>query len=294
MPATSYKATIKNEVLRFSKYNDIKDGDEIKFSTAPLQLTDAQVTWVLQDESRRFAVPQINLQFNYPVKAEDVKDKLAIEVEGVKSDYTIQHVGIGNMITVRLNSFKDEDRNYEAKIILAKGLKPEKGQNSTDEEIKTTLSIPSRFVLNINNVESEHDGTQGLIHIYTSQQLKGEDLSQYLVFDPKVKYSVVQEEYGVTLRSEQFDVDNSYSFTINMGLRGAIGGVLKEPYQETVAFGKLESDIKFTNGKAVYLSKKGGGKIEVRITNTPKVKLVISKIYENNLLMAERYGYYPQ
>ena len=34
--------------------------------------------------------------------------------------------------------------------------------------------------------------------------------------------------------------------------------------------------------------------MEVKITNVPKVKLMISKIYENNLLMAQRYGYYPQ
>ena len=52
--------------------------------------------------------------------------------------------------------------------------------------------------------------------------------------------------------------------------------------------------INFTNSKAVYLSKKGGKNIEVQITNVPKVKLIISKIYENNLLMAQRYGYYPQ
>jgi uncharacterized protein YfaS (alpha-2-macroglobulin family) len=48
------------------------------------------------------------------------------------------------------------------------------------------------------------------------------------------------------------------------------------------------------NNKAVYLSKKGGKNIEVQLTNVAKVKLVISKIYENNLLMSQRYGYYPQ
>ena len=53
-------------------------------------------------------------------------------------------------------------------------------------------------------------------------------------------------------------------------------------------------NINFTNSKAVYLSKKGAKNIEVQITNVPKVKLMISKIYENNLLMAQRYGYYPQ
>jgi uncharacterized protein YfaS (alpha-2-macroglobulin family) len=80
---------------------------------------------------------------------------------------------------------------------------------------------------------------------------------------------------------------------LQKNLRGRIGGVLKEEYDGSVAFGELESNVKFTNNKGVYLSKKGGKNIEVQITNTAKVKLVISKIYENNLLMAERYGYSP-
>ena len=33
--------------------------------------------------------------------------------------------------------------------------------------------------------------------------------------------------------------------------------------------------------------------MEVKITAIPKVKLTISKIYESNLLMVDRYGYYP-
>src|SRR5438046_9944028 len=55
----------------------------------------------------------------------------------------------------------------------------------------------------------------------------------------------------------------------------------------------MQSEVTMANSKAIYLSKKGGGSIEVRITNTPKVKLVISKRYENNLRMAQRYGYQP-
>ena len=76
-------------------------------------------------------------------------------------------------------------------------------------------------------------------------------------------------------------------------LRGKIGGVLKEEYNGSIAFGELEANITFTNSKAVYLSKKGGKNIEVKITNVPKVKIVISKIYESNLLVAQRYGYDP-
>jgi uncharacterized protein YfaS (alpha-2-macroglobulin family) len=294
LPATNYTASVKKEVLRFSKYNDIKNGDAISFHTAPLQLSDAQVTWVVQDESKHTAVPQISLQFNYPVKAEDLKEKMKINVDGEKTDYSVQNIGSSNEISIRLASFKGEDKNYEAQISIDKGLKPEKGENSIADPIKTTLSIPSPYVLNINNVESEHDGTSGVVRIYTSQQLTGENVSNFIKFDPAVNYTVEYTDYGVALRSDKFNAENSYSFTVNKGLRGRIGGVLKEPYNGNVAFGQLESDVKFSNSKAVYLSRKGGGNIEVRITNTPKIKLVISKIYENNLLMAERYGYEPK
>ena len=293
-PATTYKAEISKEVLRFSEYNSVKEGDDIQFSTAPLQLTDARVTWVLPDETSRNAVPQLQLQFNYPVEAAALQDRLKITVGETDVPFTLQHVGSGNTVSVRLQQFKAEDRNYEAAIVIGKGLKPVNGHNSTTESIKTNLSIPSPFVLNITNVESEHDGTQGIVHVYTSQQLATDQVTRHLFFDPAVKYSVNAEEYGFTLRSEQFSAENSYSFTINMGMRGKIGGVLKEPYNGSIAFGQMESDIRFTNSKAVYLSRKGGGNIEVQITNTPKVKLVISRIYENNLLMAQKHGYYPQ
>lgn len=292
LPATNYKATIKDEVLRYSKFNNIKD-DELDFYTAPLLLDDAQVTWVVADESRRLAVPQILLRFNYPVKVDDLKEKFRVDVDGQQTQFSMQNSGISNIVSVRLNSFKAEDKNYEAEISIEKGLKPEKGENSTKDPIKTILSIPSPYVLNINSVESEHDGTEGIVHIYTSQQLTGQNISNFIRFDPSVTYTVNYEEFGVTLRSEKFDPENSYTFSVGTGLRGNVGGVLKEEYNGSVAFGQLEADIKFTNNKAVYLSRKGGGNIEVRITNTPKVKLVISKIYENNLLMADRYGYYP-
>ncbi|MFL5774172.1 MAG: hypothetical protein ACJ75F_13505, partial [Flavisolibacter sp.] len=162
-PATSYEAKLNNEILHFSKYNDIKDADKIKFQTQPLELSDAQVSWVLQDEGHRTAVPQIIMLFNYPVRTEDLKDKLHIEVEGNKSEYTILNAGVTSKVSVRLDGFKSEDRNYEAQLLIDKGLKPEKGTNAIADAIQASLNIPSPFVLNINHVESEHDGTQGII-----------------------------------------------------------------------------------------------------------------------------------
>lgn len=292
-PATTYKATFNDELFRYTDYNEVQDAD-INFHTAPLQLTGAQVTWVVQDEGSRTAVPQINLGFNYAVKPEAVKDKLHIKVAGNKADYSLQTLSPSNEIAIRINDIKPEDKNYEAKISIDKGLLPEGGKNSTNEAIETILSIPSPYVLSINNVEAEYDGLEGIVRINTSQQLTGENIGSFITLDPQVKYTTEYTDYGVQLRSEQFNQDKSYTIAIAKGLKGKAGGILRESYNGSVAFGQIESNIRFTSSKAVYLSKQGGKNIEVQITNTPKVKLIISKIYENNILMAQRNGYEPQ
>ncbi|MGB3006825.1 MAG: MG2 domain-containing protein [Chitinophagaceae bacterium] len=291
-PATSYKASVKNAVLKYSKYNSVKNGNDLSFHTPALTLDGSQVVWI--GESSTTANPQVDLQFNYPVSPDDLKGKLKVEVNGKKVDFNLITISPDKKISVRLNGIKAEDNDIDAKVTIDKGIKPEKGNVSTEDPIISSLTISSPYVLNIQNVESSHDGMEGLVKVSTSQQLTNENIKSYLKIDPDLPYTIEPNDYGFTLRSDKFDVEKSYSITIAKGLRGKIGGVMKEDFTGGVAFGELESNISFTNSKAVYLSKKGGKNIDVQITNVPKVKLVISKIYENNLLLAQKYGYSPQ
>jgi len=294
-PATFYKAKFGSEVLRFSKFGNIKNAEDIKFHTPDLVLENVQVTWVLQDEQKHIPVPQVDLYFNYRVNPSDLREKLKIDVDNKKMDYSVQTLSPDNKISVRLNGLaKTEDKNYEARIVIEKGLKPEEGNNPTTDALTSTVSIPSPYLLSVQNVESEHDGMEGTVTVTTSQQLTGENLSSYIKFDPRIKYTTELMDNGFIIRSSGFDVEKSYGLTIAKGLHGKIGGVLKEDFNGSVAFGQLEANIRFTNSKAVYLSKDGGKNIEVRITNVPKVKIVISKIYESNLLVSQHFGYYPK
>ena len=291
-PATAYKAKIKKAVLRFSKYDIVKDANDIEFHTPDLTLDNSQITWI--GESGTSALPQVDLFFNYRVNPADLKEKLKFDIDGKEAGYTMITASPDNKISIRLTGIKTEDKDLNAKVTIDKGLKPENGMHSTPEAITTTLSVPSPYVLSIQNVESQHDGLEGVITVVTSQQLTGESLKSFVKFDPGVAFTTELSENGFTIRSDKFDVEKSYALTIVKGLRGKIGGVLKENFDGSIAFGELQANISFTNSKAVYLSKKGSRNIEVRITNVPKVKLIISKIYENNLLLAQRYGYSPQ
>lgn len=293
-PATTYKAKMTNEVLRYSKFGMVEKADKIEFHTPHLAVDDVQVFWTAKDESGKNAYPQVDLFFNYPVKPDEIKNKLKITVDGKEKEFTLVTQSPENKISVSINDLTVEDKDYQVKVTLAKGIKPLDGNNSTPDDLVENFNIPSPFVLLIQSVEGQHDGQEGSVVIRTSQPLVAENIKTYIKVDPEINYSVELTESGALIRSEGFNVDKSYTLNFLKGLRGRLGGVLKEEVSQQVAFGELESGINFTNNKGIYLSKQGAKNMEIRITNTPKVKLIISKVYENNLLLAQRYGYSPR
>ncbi|HSC39161.1 MAG TPA: MG2 domain-containing protein, partial [Chitinophagaceae bacterium] len=242
----------------------------------------------------RTAVPQLDLYFNYPVNPATLKDRLLVEVEGKPADYTLQTLSADTKVSLRILNLKTEDKDYDIKVSLDKGLLPEGGANATKEKTETKAFIPSPFTLSINDVDAENDGTNGRITIKTSQQVVADGLASYIKLTPAVKFTAEPTDDGFTISGEGFDADKSYELTLAKGLRGKIGGVLKDEYHTTVAFGKLEPAISFANSKAVYLAGQGARNIELKIVNVPTVKVIISKIYESNLLAVQRSGYYPK
>src|SRR5450432_1643352 len=292
-PATTFKATLKKDLLQFSDYGHIKKGDGLVFHTPDLKLDNTNVTWVLQDENSSTALPQLDLYFNYPVDPNILKEKLKIEVGGQPVTYNLQTLSADNKISLRLLNLKMEDKNYDAKITIDKGLIPQGGANGSKDVTESQTVIPSPFVLRINEVTTEHDGETGSLKVSTSQQVVPEELASYVKLDPAVKFTVEPSEDGFLIRSDNFDQAKSYALALTKGLKGRIGGTLHEEYNTNITFGELAPSVSFVNDKGVYLSGKGAQNIELKIVNVPKVKVIVSKIYENNLLAAGRSGYTP-
>ncbi|MBE7173165.1 MAG: alpha-2-macroglobulin family protein [Williamsia sp.] len=293
-PATSFQATVNDDVLDHSKYGRIKSGDKIQFRTPDLKLENSNFLWVLLDEGSKKIAPQVDLYFNYPVDPNALKDKLEIAVEGKRADFTLLTLSADNKQSVRLLNIAAEDKSYSVNVSIGKGLTPQGGNNSTTDAITQQSYIASPFELHVNDISSEHDGTVGTVEVKTSQQIADASLSSYIAFEPAVKFSTQLTDDGFLITSENFDASKSYRLVINKGLKGKLGGVLRESYDNSLAFGELEPAIRFANNKAVYLAAQGEKNIEVKITNVPKVKVVVSKIYENNLVAIQRNGYYPK
>ncbi len=293
-PATSYKATINTAVLRHTGYGRLKGGDGLSFHTAPLQIQDVNALWMVQDEASKAILPQLELYFNYPVNPTALKDKLHIQVDGKGINYDLQTISVSDRITLKLLGVRTEDKDYKLQISIDKGMLPDGGVNGTEDVLTFGSGMGSPFVLGVNDVSTDHDGTTGNITVKTSQQVDVSNLASFVSLEPSVKFSVSPTEDGFTISSEAFDAETPYVLKIAKGLRGTVGGVLHEDYVNNVSFGKMAPSISFVGSKAVYLSQRGEKNIQVKIVGAPRVRVIISKIYENNLLMAGQYGYQPK
>ena len=292
-PATSFTANVTQFVLQFDKKLSLGKCETMKFHTAYLQLQSANAMWNVSDGNASTAFLQIDMYFNYRINPNKLKDLLTVEIDGVKKDFSLQTTVTDNKISVSLTGMKMDDKDLTCHVKIAKGLLPEGGVNPTEKDLEANLVITSPFTLTVQNVEADHDGTQGTVKVFTSQQPIADELNAFITIEPKVRFKTEVTSEGFIINSEDFDLAKTYTLTLRKGLKGRIGGTLKEDYTNTLGFGQLQPSISIVNKKGIYLTSKGSKNIEVAITSVKKVKIIISKIYENNLLAAQHNGYEP-
>lgn len=293
LPATDYKASLnKAALLNGTTYDGLKSGSDLKFFTPDIKLEQYHFTWIKSTETGK-PLPRVEMQFNYPVDAAELRKKLTISVDGKAQLADFETVSAQALHTCLLKTAPVADREVKMSLEVGAGLKPQGGSKGSASPQVFEGELASPYVLLVSDVQPEHDGNTGTIFMRTSQGVVPQALQGMVQLQPAATFSVEATENGLLI-SGGFDVNTSYTVTLKKGLQGVLGGTLKEQYDAPVTFGQLEPGLEFTNSKAVYLSAGGQKNIALRISNIPRIKLIVSKVYESNLLIAGKYGYYPQ
>lgn len=292
-PATTYLARFSNDIFKYTKYK-YKGDKEFEFHTPYLELISSRAYWDKATDNDEHLI-KVDFEFNYPVLPSEVEKLLEVKVNKEIQSFNILTDEISDKVSVAISGLEKEDQDYPVDIQLVKGLNTASGGEPTSEPIVQQFDIPSPFKLNITDFDAHHDGNEGIITLYTTQEVKAEHIKSYISIDPKIKYKVdIQPGYFI-IKSEDFGVDSKYNITIKKGLSGILEGKLKYDFEQPVSFGKIKPTIKFYDQKEYYLSSEGSRNIQAAIINVPKVKVKIWKIYENNIIKylgSNRYYYY--
>jgi hypothetical protein len=296
-PSTEYTCKITSEVLKYNKKLSLSGDREFTFHTPLLQIISTRAFWDAPDGNYADPVLKVSVAFNYKVDPRDLQKLIDIKVEDKTVDFKSTSTEVGNESDFEIAEIKKEDKDLKAEVTIKKGLTPVRGTLETKEDFVEQFDIPSPFKLNITDVVSNHDGTNGIVTIYTTQAVNDKNLKDFISIDPSVRYTVEAFSDYFLIKSDEFRVDTKYDLTIKQGLTGKIGGELKYEFSQPISFGEVEPAIKFVNNKEFYVSAKGSRNIEVAIVNVPKVSLSVTKVYENNIisyLRNQNYYYYDE
>ncbi len=284
LPSTDYQCDLTDKILMYSPDYSFTGDKSFDFHTPYLKITGTKAYWTLPEGEEGEPVMRFDIEFNQDIKPEEVAGLLNVDLNRESRDFRIVAADAGNMVSLVVTDIKAEDKDMSAKITIDKGLKANRGSVETDKPFVHEFDIPSPFKLIIADVQSSHNGMEGVINISTSQPVLERNIKTFISISPWVKYSVEVLPGSFIIKSEDFDINSKYELTIKQGLEGKIGGVLKYDYTQPVSFGELQPNIVFMDKKEFYVSGKGSRNIEVAIINIPRVRIKITKIYENNIL----------
>jgi len=290
LPASSYKATLNNELLRFSKTKFSVDDEPVLFHTPFLAVVNINTFWSLSEEISSQVEVRCQVVFNNPVSPSKIKPLLKILVSDKEMPYRIITQNEAEIIEVAF-AYDPQvaDKETKGQVIIGKGLVCPSGNTATTDAIKSEFLIPSKDKLIITATESGFDNGKGYIDVLTSQPVLAEGLSAFVSTNPALDLETEVLSNGFRVKGE-FLGSQSYMLNVRKGLKSLFGRELEEDFSDVISFADPAPYISFTEHNAIYLSTKGERNLGVNIINVPRVKVSVFKIFENNIQHYMRQG----
>ncbi len=295
-PGTNYKASLQDVIGEIGNEKKSVVSSTFEFHTPFLQLQSAKTYWGLSALNQNDIVIGIDLEFNYPVMAQDIDKKLSIMVGDYQLPHRIISSGENQLISLEINPpAATGDQNIPINISIDKEMPFAGNTVKSESKINNNTIIPSRTKLMITGVTAEMSEGNGFLNIYSSQPLLNENLTNHISISPKVDFSVEHQNNALRL-SGDFEEGKTYKITVSKNIKGIFGTTLGDDYTQSVSFNKSMPYIAFSNSSDTYLSSKGAQNVAINFGNIENIKLSVFKIYENNILhylrSGKTYSYY--
>jgi len=290
-PSTAFQAKLRSEAMPSGKQKLALS--RTKFHTPYLEMSAPQVFWGRSRRVAGSAEMRANLVFNYSVRPSDVRGKLRVTQNGQPLAFEVVSAEPDKLVGI---SFTQQVRPYSPlTLTIEPGLRAVGSDRATTMPLTADGDVPDQQTLQVRELTGSLQDGEPVVTVLTNQPVSVDDIREQLKVSPEVPFAVEALESGFALKGG-FEVGRSYQVSLSGGTRGALGGQLAEPFNQTVSFGDEQPSLSFANGdKAMYLDALGARNLGIRINEVEKVKVTIAKVYANNIQQLMRggsqYGY---
>jgi uncharacterized protein YfaS (alpha-2-macroglobulin family) len=287
-PNTDYAARLNSEISRQANKKYKPEPDEILFHTPYLAIERSHVFWGISEVDKNQVQLRIAVDFNYPVTREDLRKYLAVKMNGESRSFDLVAAENTTYVELALPT-SGEGLDGELSLIVGKGMKCTGSARELAEDEVLQLPVPPRDLLEISDVTTEFQDGEGVILVYTSQPVIEKGLRGLVSVKPQKEFSISTMGSGFKITGEFAD-GQSYDLNISGKLKGIFGPTLDNDFVQTVAFGKLQPYIAFSDQNSLYLTPQGSRNLGLNIINIPRIKITVFKVFENNIQHYMRSG----
>lgn len=285
VPSTKYKAELTKNILKKANHNYTLSGDKpMEFHTPFLKMEGVDAFWVRSSTSPNAVALKMNVRFNYKVEPGELARLTKLSINNQPVLFDVQSSAVTDIVTLIANSLPaNVSDKTQLNITVARGLRCMDSEWITPDTLLLSQSVASPEKLAITYMEGSYENNMPYISVSANQAVSMDGINDLIKITPAVKFTTEAAESGFIIRGD-FKNEITYTVTVSKNLKGLLGVTMANDHVATVPFGQLEPSISFANTKGIYLSSKSAKKLAINIVNVPKVKVTITKIYENNII----------
>ena len=239
------------------------------------------VTWSEQPSANGFVILQGEVNFNYRVDPASLAPRIHLRDGHTKSEIELLTTWETDSIQWRTTRLRKDKQQREVALVIDKDLFCTEGNVTLGADFVQKMTIGSSERLDVREVKATAAERETTIRIGFSSPVEADALRGKLSIVPDAKYRI-ETEMNEVLLIGKFQPGKSYDLTIAEGLVAADSALLPSEFRHAVAVPDLEPLLEFQS-EGMFLTASGRRNVAVDSINVPAGKLVIDRVYRNNL-----------
>jgi uncharacterized protein YfaS (alpha-2-macroglobulin family) len=291
-PSTDYRAELQNVLVeKYISGLQLSDDKTIQFHTQYLNYQSVNSYWSRNPAQADAIELKTEIEFSEIISPQQLLPLLQVKVAGQNKRFEIRTTESSETVLIAIQDIDLKNAELPVELNIQPGLMCQGSDYRTKAPMNITFNAPSRQNIEVLSMVTGMDQNEQAVLIYTNQEIINTDLNALISIMPAMQqYTVKKADRGLIITGD-FQIGRTYEITVKGILQGVVGAPMKKDFTQAIQFGERSPEISFTSTEGIYLTSKGELNIGVQISSVPKVKVVVTKIYENNIQHFIRAGY---
>ncbi len=280
-PATTYKVHLKTDALRGKQFF-LQGTASTSFSTEPLKVVSSRLFYNYDLIKGTEKELMGELEFNYPVDMNLLKQNLTVFREGDKLDYALEQGTLPTRFFLRAGGLSRQDVAQTLKIVISSDMTCVDCGKPLGSSFEKTITLEARPKLLVDEIKLHHVPGNTLISILFTLPVSATQVRNNVSIDPAIPFKV-DTEYCYAVLKADFQPNTDYTVKVSKGIVCTSGQVLEQDSKETLRLEDIQPYVRFADAGRL-IPEEGGKIVAVKTMNLDNYTVDVEKVFRNNIV----------